>query len=261
MKSQFLLLATILLAVSCFTGCNGASADSSNQSVRDQDLIIIDLSNSLTDDQRRAIPDLVTAFVVQKAQNSDVSVYPLVSDMGHSKTLVSQLHPPATGRVVDIADWKKFVLGTWAPELKASIVDILRLPSPTQNTVYTSCYIASAVFANQYFGSISNPGRTRILWVGDLIEDCPLDEFHQYRLPNKGSKDKLQSLNLSLNSLSAVEGVGAIIPRDLAAGPSDASFTMTTDYWNSLIPHLGMKPSLVKIGPADAVLPPAQPIH
>jgi len=261
MKTVLLLFASSFLAVSCCSGCNSGSANSANQSLPDQVLIIVDLSTSLNDEQRRAIPELVTAFVLQEAQNADVTVYPLVSDMGHSKTLVRQLHPPATGRIVDIAAWKSFVLGTWAHELKGGVGEILKLPESTQKQIYTSCYIASAVFADQDFGSLSKAGRMRILWVGDLIEDCPLGEFHQYRLPNKGSKDKLQSLNLSLHSLSAVEGIGAIIPRDPAAGPSDASFIMTTDYWNALIPHLGMSPNLVKIGPAGTVLPPAQTIR
>jgi hypothetical protein len=261
MRALLLPLATILLGVLCCSGCGTPTAGSTNPTVRDEDLIIVDLSTSLTKEQRLSIPALVKEFVLQQAQDADVTVYPLVSDMGHSELLVPSLQPPTTGRRVDVVAWQNFVQGTWAPQLEASVKKSLDLPKPAQGRIYTSCYIASAVFASQYFSSVSNASRPRLLWVGDLIEDCPLPEFRQYRLPNKGSVNKVRSLSLGLKSLSSVEVIGAILPRDPMAGPSDVSEIMTKDYWNALAPGLGMTPKLVNIGPAGAALRPAQPTH
>jgi len=257
MKAPVLGVTSFLFATLCCSGCGVPSAGSQNSMARDQVLIIVDLSTSLTDDQRRTIPGLLAGFVLKEGKNADVTVYPLVSDIGNSETLAPQIQPPKTGRIVDIVDWQNYVKGKWAQAVKGRIEGVLGLPKKAQDHIYTSCYIASAVFADRYFSEISNGGRLRLLWVGDLIEDCPLPEFRQYRLPNPGSIDKVGGLNLGLKKLGAVNVIGAIIPHDPAAGPSDASFIATTNYWDALEPHLGLMQGLVHIGPANAVLPPA----
>lgn len=261
MRVPLILFVSSLFCVLCCSGCGFLPAGGADPEVADQVLVIVDLSTSLTDDQRRSIPGLVAGFVAGAAQNADVTVYPLVSDIGHSKTLASQIHPPKTGRIVDVADWKKNVGDTWAHELKESVDVVLKLPKKTQEQIYTSCYISSAVFASRYFSGISNAGKLRLLWVGDLIEDCPLPEFRRYRLPNEGAVDRIGGLNLVLKSLSTVEVIGAIIPRDPVIGPSDASYDKTIEYWDALEPHLGMTPSLVKVRPSGAVLPHPLPIQ
>jgi hypothetical protein len=261
MRGLILRFLPILFAILCCSGSEIPLAGGSDPIARDQDLIILDLSRSLTDGQRRSIPNLITGFVLKEARNADVTVYPLVADMGHSETLVPQLHPPTTGRLVDIVDWQNNVQHQWAPALKASVEGILKLPKKKQDQVYTSCYIASAVFANQYFSGLQNAGKLRLLWVGDLIEDCPLPQFHQYRLPNKDSVEKIGKLDPDLKRLSIVEVIGAIVPRDPLAAPSDVPFMTTIDYWRALAPRLGMTPKLVNIGPASAVLPPPKPIQ
>jgi hypothetical protein len=227
--------------------------------VPDQDLIIVDLSTSLTAEQRQLIPKLVKTFVISDARNAYVTVYPLVSDLGNSDTLVRHLRPPENGRRVVVADWEEFVINTWSTELEASVKKVLDLPKLTQDRIYTSCYIASAVFADQYFAHVSSAGRLRLLWVGDLIEDCPLPEYQLYRLPNKGSADRVGSLRLSLGHLGNVAVIGAVIARDPLAKPSDAPFVMTTNYWHALAPRLGITENLFTLGPAGVALRPTPP--
>ena len=257
MKFIFRAFACALsVALSC-AGCGDSASGGALPAAPDQILIIADLSTSLTDKQRRSIAGLVAGFVLQAGRNAEVAVYPLVSDMGHVLPLAPRTRPPRTGRLVDIVDWQNYIEGTWAQTLAASIEEVLKMPRRTQDQLYNSCYIASATYANQYFSKMSSVGRLRLVWIGDLIEDCGLAEYRQYRAPNKGSPEKVAKISPGLKGLGSVDVICAILPRELSSGPSDISFGATIAYWDVLKMRLGMNPGLVRIGEAGTVLPPA----
>jgi len=256
MKTTRALKTFLSLALLC-NGC-GDSAVGGREAAPDHILIIVDLSTSLTKDQRLLIPGLVAGLVINQGKNAVVSVYPLVSDMGHAAPLVPGIRPPKTGRLVDVTDWQRYVQNEWAQALMAKVHEVVKLPKAEQDQTYTSCYIASAIYANQYFRTVASAGRRRLVWVGDLIEDCGLREFRQYRAPDsKGALRNVGNLSLGLEQLSGVDVVCAIVPRELSAGPSDISFRATVDYWDVLKVRLGMTPEKFRIDAAGAVLPPA----
>ena len=259
-RSSAIAAALLLTALvgTLFTGCTGSVAISpaaGQAQVSDgsrapqRTLIVIDLSPSLTTKERLRTPQLVAGVIREQPPGSTITVFLLETNMGNREPLLDVSVPDAatTGEVIDGVIWLQRV----QRHLQESVEEILKWPMPKQRSVLTSCYLASADFANGYFAKKPVATNRRLIWIGDLIEDCPKNQFARYRLANADAIKGLQWLQLDHPSLKGVEIQAVMIPRSLDDPESEVPAETIRSYWGELPRHLGLAAGGISVGTSD----------
>jgi hypothetical protein len=255
-----MLLATCLCCL--LVGCRRSGDPPGSTQVAsvpqgDDVLVIIDLSASLSLQERERIPGLVSGLLQQmqhQAPKATFAVYLLESNMGNRVPLLEDQIPDLDSPFPDVRNKARGTVRSWAPHLQATVDEILAWPPKQQNQVLTSCYLASAVFANKYFSGRTNVAHRHVVWIGDLIEDCPetLDmQYYRYRLPSPSAIQALQGLQLKLPALQGVDLKAVMIPRTLTDPASQVPASRIVAYWEALPQHIGLPPNGITVGTSN----------
>jgi hypothetical protein len=243
----------LLLAAVSFSGCGAGSPQAAPaEPPHPADLLlIIDLSSSLTVEQRLRIPDLATPQLSRAG--SHVAVYPLQTDLGNAAPIISADLPA----VVTTADEIRLRNKTLAlkDQLQKAIDAALHPPKKPVKDPWTSCYIKSAAFAAQYFARARAGSSTELVWIGDMIEDCPDPAYRSYRLSRQTfppAMDNLRSLRpvdgIPAASVSSVRVTAVILPRILQEGDREVDFDHLRTYWSHVMEKFGFSAEHFLIG-------------
>jgi hypothetical protein len=224
-------------------------------------LIFIDLSPSMSQMPAETFGRVVRGVLAQLPENTAFSIRLLESSSLDGEALLGDTIPEAI-RTIDKIRLRE-LLDRWGAET-ARRVDAVRAQKAMPQGL--SCYMKSIDFARRYFEARAvhrqreklAPGAgTRMVWVGDMIEDCRDRDgsFSGLRIglwrPG-GAAAMVKALRHVPQLRPSTDLRGVIIPR---TGPAarEVPGERVLEYWREMLPHLGVTPTADTIGTPELV--------
>lgn len=237
MANDFLRVLLLTAMVACF----------GNQPApqRHELLLVVDLSNSMSDHQRQAV--VGTAFdVLQQAEfaGARFSVFPLQDGLSNADELLAGTLPDAVtviDRTKATATWR-----AWKDTLSSRIG--ARLASPAARKRLTSCYLKSLRFTARFLEHRPPDVQRDLYWLGDLDEDCP-DPAYQKYVFHRLTSDTILAGFPKTDALQGIRVIGILLPRSgLVDEAPETDPDAVIAYWRILLQRCGVKAESIAIG-------------
>jgi len=218
-------------------------------------LVFIDLSPSMDETPPEAFREIVSDVLLQLPPKATFSIRLLQSSNMDAKPLLADTIPNPAKTSDKIAANQQRV--EWMDTFDAAVKRERKRKSPPPGL---SCYVKSIDFASSYFESRArqaSPGKTVIVWVGDLIEDCREPGSTLYgawrtAAWRRGSAADETKRLPRVAQLTSTEVLAVIVPRSEEARREVDGAAVVT-YWKEVLPFFGMAANHLRIGTPDVL--------